>query len=335
METRKVQLSGGSTYTVSLPKAWANEHGIDAGAQLFLYPKDDGSLHISTNVDATDESWDRELSAAHLSPAQVRERIMAMYVVGVETITLRDPTGIDDAVTSAVTETTDRFSGLELFGAGDTELTVKNLVGPETIDIRKHTLRLRLVTLAMHRDATTAVCTDDDSLAREVIERDSEADKLFAMLTRHFSRSITSLREVRQLGYSRRTLFEYYYVGRQLERVADHAERIARLVVETDAELAEPFREPVSELSERAQRTVEDASEVLLGSASVEAADGVLSTADDLLDDIEATDRDLYGHDDTAVAHLVGRLLRSLRRTVEYASNIARMMIQQSVRRSA
>ncbi|MFC6725125.1 AbrB/MazE/SpoVT family DNA-binding domain-containing protein, partial [Halobium palmae] len=29
METRKVQLTGSSTFTISLPKEWATEQGID------------------------------------------------------------------------------------------------------------------------------------------------------------------------------------------------------------------------------------------------------------------------------------------------------------------
>ena len=57
METRKVQLSGGTTYTVSLPKSWAQEHGIDAGSTLSLYPNRDGSLLIEPEIDRSTEPW--------------------------------------------------------------------------------------------------------------------------------------------------------------------------------------------------------------------------------------------------------------------------------------
>ena len=39
MEVRKVQITGGSTYTVSLPKEWATESGIEAGSKLAFYPE--------------------------------------------------------------------------------------------------------------------------------------------------------------------------------------------------------------------------------------------------------------------------------------------------------
>jgi len=40
METRKVQVTGGSTYTVSLPKTWANDNDVSAGTTVEFYPED-------------------------------------------------------------------------------------------------------------------------------------------------------------------------------------------------------------------------------------------------------------------------------------------------------
>ena len=56
METRKVQLAGGSTYTVSLPKQWAIEHGIEAGARVHLTLLDDGSLLVRPDHENGDAS---------------------------------------------------------------------------------------------------------------------------------------------------------------------------------------------------------------------------------------------------------------------------------------
>ncbi|MDX1745320.1 MAG: AbrB/MazE/SpoVT family DNA-binding domain-containing protein, partial [Halobacteriales archaeon] len=38
METRKVQITGGATYTVSLPKDWARANGVEAGSAVAFYP---------------------------------------------------------------------------------------------------------------------------------------------------------------------------------------------------------------------------------------------------------------------------------------------------------
>ncbi|WP_044957453.1 AbrB/MazE/SpoVT family DNA-binding domain-containing protein, partial [Halarchaeum acidiphilum] len=46
METRKLQKVGGGTYTVSIPKAWATAHHLEAGAPVHVYPHDDGTLVV-------------------------------------------------------------------------------------------------------------------------------------------------------------------------------------------------------------------------------------------------------------------------------------------------
>ena len=43
---RKVQLTGGTTYTVSLPKEWADEHDVSVGTRLHIYPHCDRSLVV-------------------------------------------------------------------------------------------------------------------------------------------------------------------------------------------------------------------------------------------------------------------------------------------------
>lgn len=127
-----------------------------------------------------------------------------------------DRSGSD--VREVIEDTVANLSGFELLETGDTKIRLTNLIDAENVDIRKSTLRLRLVMLGMHRDAVSAILTDDETLARRVIDRDNEADKLFAMVTRHFRRALTNLHEVEKLEYTRDELFEYYYVSRQFER---------------------------------------------------------------------------------------------------------------------
>ena len=52
METRKVQVTGGSTYTVSLPKSWATDQGIEAGSEVEFYPEE-GSLFLTPRTETS------------------------------------------------------------------------------------------------------------------------------------------------------------------------------------------------------------------------------------------------------------------------------------------
>jgi phosphate uptake regulator len=334
METRKVQLSGGTTYTVSLPKSWAEEHGIDAGSALSLYPNGDGSLLIETESTRSTETRSTTVDISTDSETAVRQRIHALHAVGFDEVTLRDRSGHSTDSREAVEDTVGTLSGFELLQAGDTRIKLKNLIDAENVDIRKSALRLRLVMLGMHRDAISAVLAGDETLAQRVIDRDNEADKLLAMVTRHFRRSLTNLHEVEKLAYSRDELFEYYYVSRQFERVADHAEKVARFALDPELTVPEAFADEIDDLAESARGIVDTAADVILADAGIEGAQSALAKRDDLTTALRELDRRLYAHDDPAEAYVVGLLLDSIRRTGEYGGNVAAIAIQQVARES-
>lgn len=332
METRKVQFSGGTTYTVSLPKSWAEEHGIDAGSTLSLYPNADGSLLVEPELDRSTETWTTTADISTDSANAVRQRIQALHAVGVDTVTLVDRTGHSTERRGLVEDTVRNLSGFELLEASDTRIQLTNLIDAVNVDVRKSVLRLRLVMLGMHRDAVSAVLNDDETLAQRVIDRDSEADKLFAMVTRHFRRALTNLHEVEKLEYDRDELFEYYYASRQFERIADHAEKIARFTLDPETSVPSPFDERIDGLASSSRQVVDTAADVILADAGIEGAYTALTERDDLIADIEELDRELYTHDDPPAAYTVGLLLDSIRRTAEYGGNVAGIAIQQVAR---
>jgi len=332
METRKVQLSGGTTYTVSLPKTWAQEHGISAGSVLSLHPNGDGSLLVEVTTDRATSERETTMDVATDSETALRQRIRALHAVGYDTVTLVDSTGHTSERRAIVEDAITELSGFELFSTTDTRIQLTNLIDAENVDVRKSALRLRLVVLAMHRDAVDAVLDDEDKLAERVIERDTEADKLFAMVTRHFRRSLTDLHEVEKLDHGRAELFEYYYASRQFERVADHAVKVATFVRDPEATVPDAFREQLSGLAADSRQVVNTAGDVILTDAGIEAAHLAFEQHSALDDDIAELDRELYTHDEPGEAYVLGLILDSIRRTAEYGTNIASIAIQQTAR---
>jgi hypothetical protein len=78
--------------------------------------------------------------------------------------------------------------------------------------------------------------------------------------------------------------------------------------------------------------TVDDAADVILADAGIETATGALSERDDLMERIEDLDRDLYEHDDSGEAYVLGLVLDSLWRTTQYGANVAEVALQQFTR---
>lgn len=334
METRKVQLSGGTTFTVSLPKSWATEQDISGGSVLYLHPDDDGTLLVEAGTDQDGEERSATLDVTTYNDAMVAEAVKSMYLVGLDRITLVDRDGHDDDRVRTATELTTELTGLEVLETTDRRLVFQNLVDCTTVSIRKSVLRLKLIALAMHRDAVDSVIKNDLTLAQQVVTRDAEADKLFCLVTRQFQCALENLQTVEQLGISRVELFEYYYIARQLERIGDHAAKIAGHVTERNEGLPEVDTEEFATLATDASRIVERASDAALSDVDAATAFGAIDDAAGLNDRIAEVDRELYERDDVTGAYVVGLLLDSVRRITSYGRNIADMGVQQQVRDS-
>jgi phosphate uptake regulator len=332
METRKVQLSGGTTYTVSLPKSWATEQNIEAGSGLQLRPQSNGSLLIeTTEIDGgVERAATVDISSSDVDG--ITQTIHALYVVGIDSITLVDRTNQVSEREKIVTDLVGRLSGIEVLETTDNEIVLQNLIDAESISIHKSVLRLKLIILAMHRDAMKAMTSGNRTLSQDVIDRDDEADKLFAMVTRYFRRSLSDLQEIERLGHSRDELFEYYYIARQFERVADHAVKIARLA-SAEYDLGDEVADTLSSYGERARTIVEHAANVVLSDTHVDMAYEATANSDQLVSEIDTFSHDLYGRKEPSEIHRISLLLESTKRTAEYGANIADMAIQQTARR--
>jgi len=70
METRKIQIAGGTTYTVSLPKDWASDHGLEAGARVRVHPYEDGSRCSSRRRATPNRSRNHCISRRLTSPSR-------------------------------------------------------------------------------------------------------------------------------------------------------------------------------------------------------------------------------------------------------------------------
>ena len=58
MESRKLQLTGGSTIMVSLPKKLVDKAGLERGAEVVLVPQSNGTLLVDPR--AGSQEWEKQ-----------------------------------------------------------------------------------------------------------------------------------------------------------------------------------------------------------------------------------------------------------------------------------
>jgi phosphate uptake regulator len=329
METRKIQQVSNGTYTVSLPKEWANAEGVTTGTVVNLHTHIDGVLVIQPPEGGYDSTDRMTLRPADCDPGHLEQLLRAAYAAGPREVCIE----FDSGVTATQRQTTRRvvrnLVGVTVTEATDSHVVVRNVLDTTEVSIRQSVRQLQFVALSMHRDATTALL--DEAAPVGETNRDDRADRLYAMVERHFGRGIERLDEIDALGETRYELLQFHETARELERVADHAERIEEIAAAVDEPMPEPVCEEVDSIARTVRDSVESAVDVVFDGEQIATARQVLETRDRVCDELDDLERRLV--DDHDGDYRYTHALYSLRRTVEHATNVAEFGLRTAVNR--
>ena len=328
VETRKVQVTGGSTFTVSIPKEWATENDVSAGSVVEFYPEGDSLFLAPTNGE---ERTEGSLDVTDLAGDELTRAVMTMYVSGFDIITL-ESSRITTDQRRTIRQATQSLVGLEVLEETRDTVVIRDLLDSAELSIHTAVRRMRLISLSMLADAVEALSELDDDMARDVIQRDDDVDRLWMVVSRIFRSTLRTPKAAEELGLPREVCFDYLSAARQLERVADHATKIAHLTLEFEKPIPEEVVDALDELHEEARRIIDDGMDALLADDSDEATrlanearEGV-QVIDERARKIDELLRDL----DPARAQLLGLIVDSVSRSADYGGNIAETALQKA-----
>jgi phosphate uptake regulator len=328
METRKVQVTGGSTFTVSLPKGWATDNEISAGSIVEFHSEED-LLLLSPRSDTDRVEGELDISGMD-KDYELTRAVMTMYVSGFDVIVL-ESSRISATQRRVIREATQGLVGLEVIEETSDRVVLQDLLDSSELSVHNAITRMRLVSLTMLADAVEALVTNDAELAQDVKERDDDVDRLWYMVSRVFRTVLRNPTAANEIGFPRETCFDFQSSARQLERIADHATKIADLSLEID-EVPAAAAEPIEDLQERASEVPETAMDALLEEdpdRAVELAYEARSRIRDVDDEVRAVDKEIREFD-PQLAQVLGLVTDSLSRTADYGGNIAESALQKA-----
>jgi Phosphate uptake regulator len=328
METRKVQVTGGSTYTVSIPKSWANDNDVSAGSTVEFYPEGDSLFMTPTGGDDQTEGT---LDITNLEDTELIRAVMTMYVSGFDVIVLESGRITNDQ-RGMIREATQSLVGLEVLEETKDEIVIRDLLDSSELSIHNAVTRMRLIAASMLEDALLALRDLDRDLAHDVIQRDDDVDRLWMVVSRIFRATLRTPKASEELGLPREVCFDYHSSARQLERIGDHATKIAHLTLEIDQEVSEDVLTAIEELHEEVVTVIDGGMDALFTDDSDEAT----QLANDVRKQVREIDQTARGIDellrelDPAHAQLVGLIVDSVSRTADYGGNIAETALQKA-----
>ncbi len=259
MATRKVQFTGGSTYTVSLPKKWVESLGLEKGDELEF-------IGYSGNAILRPAGRSKGLAETKINLGKeiLSRAILSRYLSGYGTIRIESAGKIPSEVKKQIKKMTGRLMGLQIVEETAYEITIQDILNPQELDLKKAIKRAYAIAASMQKDAVEALREKDRALAEEIIQRDEEVDRLYFLAVRQLRSALSNP----ALGITPVECLDYRLLVKSIEELADSCCNIARKAIGTNK------RYDLSQISELVH-SIHERAVMAFFSRDVKTADGL------------------------------------------------------------
>jgi len=328
---RRIQKTGGSTFIVSLPKNWVLARGLAPGDVLLFTPRADGSLTVYPASATPAESQRRLVEVSNDADQEhLFRRLIAEYIAGYPLLEIRTSGRMSARTREVVRSFAQRMIGPEILEETAESVILQDVVGQNPLPIPSIVRRMHQMVRAMHSDAMAAFRARDASIARDVVERDWEVDRLHWFLEKQVTSALRDARILATLDLTLPECSTYLLASRILERIADHAVRISETVAMLGSEpTPERILQELERMSGRAAACLADALDSL-DRRDIEKANEVIDATQQLTKEREHVLRELASKKGR-LAVAVAYVLESLERSAFYATDLAEIAINRAV----
>lgn len=223
MELRKVQRTNSGTFFVSLPKEWAERVGLDKGKVLAVSESVDGRVCFDPQYDAEGHPLSVVLKP---SPYLDRE-IMSTYLLGYDVIHVEAKNRISPEERTLIKQASSRLIGLEIVEEDYARIILQSLLEPAAFPPERNLRREYNIAASMHRDAVSALLEGDEHLAKNVVARDDEVNRLYFLLVRILRTIIQKPSIGEKMGLRTIDCLDYRLCASLVEAIGDSSVEIA------------------------------------------------------------------------------------------------------------
>jgi phosphate uptake regulator len=327
METRKLQKTGGSTYIVSLPKQWVTSSRLKEGDSVSMTIDNRGLLTLDPMLGTLKPMTTVEVYVEDEDDSDhFLRRLIGLYISGHDEIVIRSKTRIPSDIRKVVRDFTRRVIGPEIVEESGNAISVQDVADHSNLDMRKILRRMHLMSRSMQADAMEALTQDNKELAADVVARDDEVDRLYWFMSKQLSMIVrdSSMAKKMDVGIAQATF--YLSASKALERIADHAERIAQNVQSISVDkVAEKVMSEMKGYGSSVLSVLDKSVESLLR-LDIKVANEVIDESDRLrVSGEELTSRTMEQRGRSVVP--LALIVESLVRTALYSADIAEIAI--------
>jgi len=249
--------------------------------------------------------------------------LVGAYIMGYNIIEVKSSKKIESEIRDTIRNFRKITIGTEIIEETDNNTIIKDLLDPKEMPFEKTIRRMYILANGMHEDALKALETEDKRLAEKVIESDDEIDRLNWLVERQAHIVLRDIILCQKLGITLEDASNYKFISRFLERIADHAVKIARNVLLIDYQ----------KIDKELYKNIMNASRISLDLLNM-SLDAWLQNSLTLANEtIESTKKltkvcnFIKINPNSEYLVEIGFIIESIRRTGEYSSDISEIII--------
>ena len=331
IEVRKVQITGGSSFIITLPKEWAQSLDLKKGDPLNLITQPDGNLVISSGTFEKSSQKSKEFDIDKIDDPMLLFRLLiGAYIMGYSSFEIKSKKKIGANYREWITNFAKSTIGPEIIEEKMTFVKIKDLLNPSEMPLFNTIERMSVISSSMHEEAIKSIVTKDKSLIDEIINRDSEVDRLKWMIARQSNMVINDVMLSKQMKISQNDGIYYSLLSKYIERIADHAVRIAKYATPIiESTVNDKILESISKASKIALTLFEACIDAWMKKNIVNANENIERIPELLkaCDEINTIATEIKGEVSIAISYVAD----SIRRTGEYSIDISELTINHLV----
>ncbi|MFX1283157.1 MAG: PhoU domain-containing protein [Promethearchaeota archaeon] len=351
METRKIQKTGGSSYVITLPKDWLmnlvktkqlqeeeNEINEDddidriKGMRLGLVTQPDNTLLITPNLSGKSIERKKTIDIQTIPDTTFFYRyLISAYIAGYTKIEINSEDAILPPYRLIIRDFVQQIIGCEIVDERDNYVLIKDLLKPEEMPFENIIKRMYRTTKNMHSTAISALKNSDKNSAQNVRLIDDDVDRLHWLVIRLTNMLLSDPTLAEKMGITAGAAANMFLISRIIERIADHAVRIADNTVPLlDQPLDKDVMDQIESSINSALRVFQISIDSLFERDTKKANQNIESITKP--EDMSKVIMDYAFQQESKIAIPLDNIVESIRRIVEYSLDISENVINFLIR---
>ncbi len=234
VEYRKLQVTGGSTFIVSLPKRWIRDHGLKQSDVVGVEYMTSGELQIAPN-ETRSMKRRATIDLDKMPEAALYDFLIGIYVCGCDSIVVKSKAGLKTKQRRTIRNFLRDTRGMEVSVDEEKQMEIISLLNPNELPLQVSLNRMYLLVISIVQDALDVLDGEDNEVLSDLDDRERQIDARRLLVDRQVAMALQSPSIERTLGVDRFQAMEHASMARALERMGDHARSFANIILQRDA----------------------------------------------------------------------------------------------------